>query len=395
MIETFNDNINAQESLDSKIISFTGAAVETIPAVEGARSALLQFYTDVAGLAIIGSNPLVVIDETGVAVHAGYVGVRGFMLPNMSFYAVNGVKNLSRAKFIPFAVGYNVYCKITYFKAAKTTVPNAISLTGEEIAIKNALQNVGGTAIMALQSILVKLYDASVQGIDIDNAALTANKPVPTGGKAVQTATYAPAYTAGDSVLASFDKDNGGINVNQANLNAAEDTVTAIKGESTKQTYSASITGLVAVAAATDIFEIIGSATKLVRIKRIQISGSATAATAIDFNIVKRSTANTLGASTVPVPVPHDSNNIAGSAALKAYTANPTLGAIVGVMRSMKKTLTTPGGAIPNVPTVIEFGNNGEQNLILRAVTESLSINFNGQTIAGNLLNIDITWTEE
>lgn len=271
----------------------------------------------------------------------------------------------------------------------QSTAANQVLQITEETAIKNALQNAGGTSIMALQAIQLKL------GIDIDNDPLTANKPVPVGGKAVQTATYAPAYTTGDMVLASFDKDNGGLNVNQANLNSAEDNVTAIPGESTKQTFSASITNLAAAAAATDIFEIIGSATKLVRIKSIQISGSATAAAAIDINIVKRSTANTVGTSTAPTAVPHDSNNLAATAALKAYTVNPTLGASVGVIRSIKPTITTPGAAIVNVPNVFEFGNNGNQNIILRAVTETLAINFNGQTIAGNLFDINITWTEE
>lgn len=149
MIETFNDNINAQESLDSIIISFTGIEVETIPAVVGARSALLQFYTDAAGIALIGSNPLAVIDETGVAVHAGYTGVRGFILQDMSFYAVNGVKNLSRAKFMAFAAGYTVYCKVTYFKAAKTTVPNATNTSVVATSANQVLEIAKLTAILA------------------------------------------------------------------------------------------------------------------------------------------------------------------------------------------------------------------------------------------------------
>ena len=252
-----------------------------------------------------------------------------------------------------------------------------------------------------LAAVLAKIIAAPAteakqgQGIDIDNAVLTANKPVPNGGKAVTTLTYAPGYAANDAALSAFDKDNGALLVNQANLNSTEDSVTSIVGESTKQTYSASIIGLVIGAAATDIFEIIGSATKLVRVKRIQVSGTATGTAAIALVLVKRSAANTLGTSTAPSPVSHDSNNIAATSALKAYTANPTLGAIVGNIRSTRQTLTTPGGAIVNVPTVFEFGNGVNQNIILRAVTETLAVNLNGVTVAGETLDIDITWTEE
>src|SRR5204863_4895248 len=98
-----------------------------------------------------------------------------------------------------------------------------------------------------------------------------------------------------------------------------------------KATYGASITGLVVAASATDIFAITGSATKIVRITRLRISGVRTTGTDTDIQLIKRSTANTGGTSTNPTKVAYDSNDPASTATINAYTANPTgLGTAIG-----------------------------------------------------------------
>ena len=228
-----------------------------------------------------------------------------------------------------------------------------------------------------------------------DNAAQSNLKPLYGGGKAVDIASYSPAYTAADAAGLAVNKDNGGLLVHQANLSSVDDSVSAIPGETTKTTYSCSFTALVGATAATDVVEIIGSATKTVRVKRIKISGTATAAAAIDVLFIKRSTAATGGTSTSATVVPMDSNNAAGTAVVKGYTANPTTGSAVGTIESHKPTLTTAAGAIPNVPLVIEFGDNGNQNVILRGAAQTLCINLNGATITGNSLNVTVLFTEE
>lgn len=162
-----------------------------------------------------------------------------------------------------------------------------------------------------------------------------------------------------------------------------------------KTTYSSSTTGLAPAASATDIFEIAGSATKTIRVTRFQVSGIATSAGAYDFVLLKRSTANTAGTSTSPTVVVHDSNDAAGSAVVKAYTANPTTGTLVGNIRVVKATVTTSGGAITNVPTVFEFGDGQGKEIVLRGTAQSLCLNLNTTTISGGSLDIDIEWTEE
>lgn len=121
----------------------------------------------------------------------------------------------------------------------------------------------------------------------------------------------------------------------------------------------------------------------------------ATAAGAYDFLLIKRSTANSAGTSSTPAVVPLDSTNAAGTAVVKAYTANPTLGSAVGTIVSRKATVTTAAGAIPEVPLVIQFGQGQAQEIVLRGVAQMLCLNLNGATMTGGSLNIDILWTEE
>jgi hypothetical protein len=61
------------------------------------------------------------------------------------------------------------------------------------------------------------------KGIDADNAVPTVNPLFV--AKAVDTATYAPSYAAGDMAVPAIDKDSGAMLVNQGALNYATDSV--------------------------------------------------------------------------------------------------------------------------------------------------------------------------
>lgn len=67
----------------------------------------------------------------------------------------------------------------------------------------------------------------TTEGDVADNAAQINLNPNYVGGKAVDATTYAPAYTAGDAAGVALNKDNGGVLVNQGNLDYAIDSVTA------------------------------------------------------------------------------------------------------------------------------------------------------------------------
>lgn len=160
-------------------------------------------------------------------------------------------------------------------------------------------------------------------------------------------------------------------------------------------TYSASITGLLSVATATDIFTIRGSASKTVNVLKIMISATRSTTGFNDILLVKRSTANTGGTSTNPTAVPHDSADAAATAVVDAYTANPTVGTLVGQMKSQKAFLNTAAGSGAGSVIQMQDGvGNGEPIAVLRGVAQSVSINLNGVTITSGNFNIYVEWTE-
>jgi hypothetical protein len=165
-----------------------------------------------------------------------------------------------------------------------------------------------------------------------------------------------------------------------------------------KATYSASILGLAAAALATDIFTIIGSATKLVKVVALEVNGVQTTAGAIQAQLIKRSAANTGGTTVAVAGTPHDSNDAAATAVVTAYTANPTtLGAQVGSPIRTRRIFLPLATSVVDAPGARwVFGRRaGEKALALRGVAQTLALNLNGITIAGNNFDITITWTEE
>lgn len=163
-----------------------------------------------------------------------------------------------------------------------------------------------------------------------------------------------------------------------------------------RRTYSAAVQALTAAGNPTDVFTITGSATATVFVKKIEISGVATANTVGVVQLIKRSTANTAGTSTTPAAVPMDSNDAAATAVVRAYTANPTLGTAVGTIAAKRIFYPITAATLPSDNnTVFEFGTDSRQSLILRGATQVLSLNLNGTTIGGNSLSIYVEWEEE
>jgi hypothetical protein len=171
--------------------------------------------------------------------------------------------------------------------------------------------------------------------------------------------------------------------------------VIATPTDGVDQTYSATVS-FTAPATATDILTITGSASKAVRIAKIMVSCTQTTAGLGTFYLLKRSTANTGGTSTILTAVPHDSQNNAATAVIRAYTVNPTaLGTLVGNMAIFKKEFPAPAFANSDVnPLVLVFGGNS-QGITLRGTGEILCLNLNSITQTGNIIAITITWTEE
>lgn len=161
-----------------------------------------------------------------------------------------------------------------------------------------------------------------------------------------------------------------------------------------KMTYAASVTGLLSASSATDIFTITGSATKIVRITRIRVSGIKTTAGAdIDIQFIKRSVANTGGTSTAPTIVPYDSANTAATAVVTAYTANPTVGTAIGTIAVDSVFIalaTAQTGFIDHT-----FGNRPAQSIVLRGAAEVFAVNLNAVTVGGGAFDVWCEFSEE
>ena len=162
-------------------------------------------------------------------------------------------------------------------------------------------------------------------------------------------------------------------------------------------TYSAASGPFTPASSPTDVFTITGSATKTIRVTRIAFTMNQTTSSARDVLVIKRSTANSGGTSTLLNNVPVDSQNAAATATVRSYTTNPTLGTSVGTIRSRKVFVATLTGNNSNSDEVLlEFGSrNDTQNLVLRGTNEVLSINLNGVTSTGNSASCSVEWIEE
>ena len=157
-----------------------------------------------------------------------------------------------------------------------------------------------------------------------------------------------------------------------------------------RRTYSCAFSVVVGTTA-TDVVEIIGSASTSVQITRLVIGGIATAVEGKVVQILRRSTAATGGTATNPAIVPYQATDAAATAVVKAYTANPTTGTLVGAVKNARILLGTV--LAPLEARNMIFGERGKP-LILAGVAQTLCINLGGLTPAGCTLDIEIEFTE-
>ena len=178
---------------------------------------------------------------------------------------------------------------------------------------------------------------------------------------------------------------------------AADGKIAAISTNGTRATFRYAAQDITPVATATDVLTLSGSASKVIRVTKVSVVGTATAASIYDFYLIKRTAANTGGTSTSPTASKSDSNDAAQSGTLRLYSANPSaLGA--GTTAEANKTYlsasSSPGAAA--LPVVYTFGVRGDKAIVLRGTSESLAFNFNGQAVpSGTQLYMQIEWTED
>ena len=168
-------------------------------------------------------------------------------------------------------------------------------------------------------------------------------------------------------------------------------------------TFGATTLTFVPGSTPTDVLTIAGTsavnfygAQKIIRLKEIVISGTATAASNIIVNLVRRSSANTGGTFAAITPRGHDINDGASAATVNYYTANATgLGTTVGTVHAGRLNLAPAAtGVIDRL--IWDWSWKNDKALLLRGPNDILALNLGGAAWpAGGAVEIDLTWTEE
>lgn len=163
-----------------------------------------------------------------------------------------------------------------------------------------------------------------------------------------------------------------------------------------KATYVAG-TSILSANIAGDIFTITGSATKTIRIIRVDVAvtggGTITSAGTI-ISLQKRSTADSGGTVGAAVTIgPHDSTNPAVTATATQYTAAPAAGTLSAYLRAVRWQM-----AAASASWSWDFGNRPEQAPVLRGTAQQFVVN-NSTVAAGTTptltWTIAVEWTEE
>ncbi len=207
----------------------------------------------------------------------------------------------------------------------------------------------------------------------------------------IKAASTSPVGTDTALVVVQSPNGNQATAANQTNGNQINQIVSA----NSIATYAACTTNLAISSTPTDIFTITGSATKLVTVLRVEISGTETTVSMHEFDLIVRSSANIGGTFSNPTNIPHDSNDAAATAVVSAYTVSPTiLGTTVGTIWSKKFVIPAGTGVDSSWPQFFEVGELS-QGIVLRGTAQTLAVSDNDLAIAGSSLNICVKWTEQ
>lgn len=221
-----------------------------------------------------------------------------------------------------------------------------------------------------------------------------------TGSTTTSTHLYEGSVAGLQSVRARVSGFSAGTVTVTAHAIASTDAPRAINAVNTdgqKATYSASMLKLAVATGANIIWTLTGSATKTIRVTRLELSGTcATTAKDINFFIAKYSTAATGGTTgTAPTIAPHDSTSPAATAAITVYTADPTGGTSVGNIRAGNLFMAVTGSTVATGTYIADFGNRPAQALVLRGATQQIGISLNAENTATSIMDIFCEWTEE
>lgn len=166
--------------------------------------------------------------------------------------------------------------------------------------------------------------------------------------------------------------------------------------------FKYAVLALAPVATPTDVVVIQGSATAVVRIKRIKITGQATAQGSLPVQLIRRSAVYTTIGSAVLTAVTagkYDTNGSAATAVVSTVgTANfTTVGTAVATLEVGRLGMSALGtGTAGDGQRVFwDFDEDANEPLVLRGVADVLAINLNGAALpSGGVIDISVETVE-
>jgi hypothetical protein len=172
-----------------------------------------------------------------------------------------------------------------------------------------------------------------------------------------------------------------------------------VSADSRKPCYNFSVSAFAAVATPTAVVVVQGSASKTVRIRKIWVTGAATAAGTMPVVLTRRSTAGTLGSAVLTgiTASKMDINDPAVTAVASTVgTANyTTLGTTAGIVATGRVCMTALGSGLGVQPLAFEFGKEFK-SCVLRGASDFLTIDFGGAAIpSGGVLDITVHLEED
>ena len=153
--------------------------------------------------------------------------------------------------------------------------------------------------------------------------------------------------------------------------------------------------GFVVAATPTTVVEIIGAANKRIRIKEIWFDGTVASSLGFDFTLNKRSVAATGGSSTNQDSIPNETGVALPGLVVKAYTANPTPGTLVGrLKRNVFSILTTASTTYRNPDSSCWVWDDNDAPLLTSA-SDILTIDMASPATSPTRLDVSIVYFEE
>lgn len=163
--------------------------------------------------------------------------------------------------------------------------------------------------------------------------------------------------------------------------------------------YAAAGFGIVPAANATDVACITGSATKVIRLQWVKVSGTAGTLVTLPVLVNKHTVANTGGTpattTALPTPMKLDSNSGSATATTTAYTANPTVDSSATQMDMQTVSFNTTSALVSGPAAFFDYRNHPYMMApTLRGVAQQYCVNFGGISVSSGLIAVSFGWSE-